>query len=77
MYWYVVVSGTLEMFNVDSRHDKKVREGAEREREKMEALKYEENMVFYVEKVAGMARSQPVVNLHLSGFSPSLFLLVS
>ncbi|CAI7996578.1 Rap guanine nucleotide exchange factor 4 [Geodia barretti] len=23
MYWYVVVSGTLEMFNVDSRHDKK------------------------------------------------------
>jgi CRP-like cAMP-binding protein len=23
MYWYVVVSGTLEMFNVDSRDDKK------------------------------------------------------
>ena len=40
MYWYVVVSGTLEMFNVDSRDDKKVGEGQregegkEREREK-------------------------------------------
>ena len=31
MYWYVVVSGTLEMFNVDSRHDKKV---GEREKER-------------------------------------------
>ena len=48
MYWYVVVSGTLDMLHVDSRDDKKVWRGGEgmEEEGRRETLSYGEILHF-------------------------------